>query len=188
MPEPDKISHKSSWIILVCVSMMILVVYVLLQAVSPLLPAVIEDFQVSHSAGGFLYAVPIMMIALFTYPLGIASDRLGSAKALGLGGAIILFSSLLRVFPSNFYLLLFFTGMFGFGFSLGLPNLSKTVKEHFPTSLVGKATGVYTAAIPFGSGLGIALTKPLFAATGSWRYTVTILSLIAIPLVWVAGK
>ncbi|MDP6179453.1 MAG: MFS transporter, partial [Desulfatiglandales bacterium] len=183
MPEPDKISHKSSWVILICVSMIILVVYVLLQAVSPLLPAVIEDFQVSHSAGGFLYAVPIMMIALFTYPLGIASDCLGSAKALGLGGAIILFSSLLRVFSSNFYLMLLFTGMFGLGFSLNLPNLSKTVKEHFPTHLVGKATGVYTAAIPFGSGLGIALTKPLFEATGNWRHTVTILTLIAIPLI-----
>ncbi len=183
MPEPDKISDKSSWVILGCVSMMILVVYVLLQSVSPLLPAVIEDFQVSHSAGGFLYAVPIMMIALFTYPLGIASDRLGSTKALGLGGAIILLSSLLRVFSSNFYLMLFFTGMFGVGFSLNFPNLSKTVKEHFPTRLVGKATGVYTAAIPFGGGLGIALSKPLFAATGSWRYVVTILTLIAIPLV-----
>lgn len=181
--EESQSTQRDSWVILGCVSMIIMVVYVLMQAVSPLLPAVIEDFRASHSAGGFLYAVPIMMIAVFSYPLGIASDRLGSTKAIGLGAAIILLASLLRVFSSNFYLMLLFTGMFGFGFSLNFPNLSKTVKEHFPPHLMGKATAVYTAAIPFGGGLGIALTKPLFAAIGSWRYVLTIWTLIAIPLV-----
>jgi CP family cyanate transporter-like MFS transporter len=80
-----------------------------------------------------------------------------------------------------------FTAIFGLGFALYFPNMSKTVKEHFPVHLLGKATAVYTAAIPFGSGLGISLSKPILELTGDWRQVVGILTSAAVLLICLSG-
>jgi cyanate permease len=162
-----------------------------MQCIPPLLPAIIDEFHISYFAGGFLYAIPILMVAAFTFPLGIVSDRIGSTKALGLGATIVVLSSLLRATSHSFSSLAFYTAMLGFGVSLYFPNLPKTVREHFPSHLIGRVTGLYTAAIPLGSGLGISLSKPLLVITGSWRDVVMILSLIAMPLIlvgWIVMK
>jgi CP family cyanate transporter-like MFS transporter len=179
--------QRYSWIILGCISLTVLLLYVLTQCISPLLPTIILEFQVGHSAGGFLYVIPITMVALLTYPLGIGSDYLGSTKALYLGASIAVLASFLRAVAHNFALLMLFTAIFGLGFALYFPNLSKTVKEQFPANLIGKATAVYTASIPFGSGLGISLSKPILEMAGSWRGVVEALTSIAIFLIVLSG-
>jgi CP family cyanate transporter-like MFS transporter len=71
------------------------------------------------------------------------------------------------------------------------PNLPKLVKENFPQHLSGTATGIYTTAILLGSGLGMALTKPILAATGSWRKVLILWSLMAIPAIalwWIIAR
>jgi len=175
--------QKASWVILVCISIIVMQIYVLMQCISPLMYTVINDLNISHSAGGFLYAVPVMMIGVFSFPLGIFSDRVGFNRAIIYAAIIVIFSSLSRALTSNYVTLLIFTAMFGGGMALFFPNLSKIVNEYFPKHLVGRATGVYTAAIPFGSGLGIALTKNILLLTGSWRYTVGVWSVITIPFI-----
>jgi CP family cyanate transporter-like MFS transporter len=152
---------------------------------------VIDEFHISYLAGGFLYAIPILMVAILSFPLGIVSDRIGSTKALGLGAAMVALFSLLRATSHSFSSLAFYTAMLGVGVSLYFPNLPKTVRENFPAHLIGRVTGLYTAAIPLGSGLGISLSKPLLVITGSWREVVMILSLIAMPLIavgWIIVK
>jgi len=184
-------THKFSWFILGCAWLVALFLSVLLQCVSPLLPGLIDEFDLSHSMAGFLYSLPILMIALFSYPLGIASDKIGMEVAVGLGATVAILASLTRPLSSNFSLLLVSTAIFGLGFALCFPNLPKLVKENFPQRLSGTATGVYTTGMPLGAGLSIALAKPVLAATGSWRTVVVIWSLIAIPAIllwWLAGQ
>jgi len=108
---------------------------------------------------------------------------MGSMKAIIFASLIAVFFSLFRAVTPNYYTLLIVTAMFGVGMAFYFPNLSKTVNEHFPKNLVGRATGIYIAAIPFGSGLGIALTKHLLLLTGSWRHAVALWSGITIPLI-----
>ncbi len=185
------LSQKPSWIILGCVSLIILLFYVLMQCIPPLLPALIDEFRVSYFAGGSLYAIPILMMGAFTFPLGIVSDRIGSTSALGLGAGMVVFFSFLRATSENFPSLAFYTAMLGVGVSLYFPNLPKTVREHFPPPLIGRVTGIYTAAIPLGSGLGISLSKPLLEIMGGWREVIGILSLIATPIIvasWIVMK
>ena len=184
-------THKFSWFILGCAWLVALFLCVLLQCVSPLLPGLIAEFDLSHSMAGFLYSLPILMIALFSYPLGIASDKIGMEVAVGLGATVAVLASLARPLSSNFFLLLVSTAIFGLGFALCFPNLPKLVKENFPQRLSGTATGVYVTGMPLGAGLSIALAKPVLAATGSWRTVVVIWSLIAIPAIllwWLAGQ
>ena len=179
----EKSADKFSWLILGCVSLIALFLYILFQSISPLIPVLIKEFELSHSMAGFLYSLPILMIAFFSYPLGILSDRIGMEVAVGFGASLAILSSFVRPLCNDFYLLLFATAVFGFGFSLCFPNLPKLVKENFPQRLAGTATGIYTMGIPLGSGLGIAFTKPLLATTGSWRNVLLIWSLIALPII-----
>jgi CP family cyanate transporter-like MFS transporter len=162
-----------------------------MQCISPLLPILIIDFELNHSTGGFLYSLPILMIALFSYPSGILSDRIGVEIAVGCGATVAILSSFIRPFSPNFHLFVLSTAMFGLGFAICFPNLPKLVKENFPQHLSGTATGVYTTAILVGSGFGMALTKPLLAATGSWREVLVIWSLMAVPVIalwWIMAR
>jgi CP family cyanate transporter-like MFS transporter len=162
-----------------------------MQCISPLLPILIIDFELSHSMGGFLYSLPVLMIALSSYPLGILSDRIGVEIAVGCGATVAILSSFIRPFSPNFYLFVLSTAMFGLGFAMCFPNLPKLVKANFPQHLSGTATGIYTTAILLGSGLGMALTKPILAATGSWRQVLIIWSLMAIPVIalwWIMAR
>ena len=183
--------HRIPWVLLGCAWLIALFLYILMQCISPLLPVLMIDLRLSHSVAGVLYTLPILMIALFSYPFGIISDRVGMEAAIGCGITIALLSSLSRSLSANFTLLAFSTTGFGLGFAMCFPNLPKMVKENFPQQFSGTATGLYTTAIPVGSGLGIALTKPLLAATGDWRQVLMIWSLMVIPVVvlwWIVAR
>jgi cyanate permease len=183
-------TDRSGWLLLGSVWLVTLFLYILFQCVSPLLPLLIMEFHLDHWMGGFLYALPVLMVALFSYPLGVVSDRIGLELAVGCGATVATLSSLMRPLATNYSMLVVSTAMFGLGFAMCFTNLPRLVKTNFPQRLAGTATGVYTAAIPLGTGLGIALTKPIFAVTGSWREVLLIWSLMAIPVMllwWVVG-
>lgn len=166
-----------------CIWLVALSLSIIMQCISPLLPNLIIDFGLKHSMGGFLYSLPILMVALFSYPLGIISDRIGLEIAVGCGALMAVSSSLVQSLSPNFLLLVLSRAGVGLGFATCFPNLPKLVKENFPQHLTGTATGLYTTAIPLGAGLGIALTKPLLAVTGGWREVLLIWSITGIPVI-----
>ena len=181
----------TSLLALGCIWLVALFLYILTNCISPLLPDLMVDFHLSHSMGGFLYALPILMIALFSYPLGIFSDRIGMEASIGYGATIAILSSLLRSFTTSFDLLVASTAAFGLGFAFCLPNLPKFVKERFSPQLSGTATGVYTTAIPFGTGFAMVFARPILALTGSWRNVLLVWSLTALPTIllwWIVSR
>ncbi len=177
---------RTSLLALGCIWLVALFLYILTHCISPLLPDLMVDFNLSHTMGGFLYALPILMIVLFSYPLGIFSDRIGMETSIGYGVTIAILSALLRAFSGSFALLVASTAAFGLGFAFCLPNLPKFVKERFSPQFSGTATGVYTTAIPFGTGFAMAFARPILALTGSWRNVLLAWSLTALPtiLIW----
>jgi CP family cyanate transporter-like MFS transporter len=184
-------TSKHGWLILGGVWFINLFLRILMMSVSPLLPLIIADFELSHSVGGFLYSLPVLMIALFSFPLGMVSDRIGIEKAVGCGVTVAILSSLSRFFSPNFFFLVLFTALFGFGFAFCFPNLAKLVKEHFPPRLAGTATGIYTTAMPLGAGLGVSLSGPLLNAMESWRGVFMVWGLMATPVIvlwWVVTR
>ena len=182
---------KNSLQTLACIWLIALSLYILMHCIAPLLPILIADFDLSHSMGGLLYALPILMITLFSYPLGIFSDRIGTEVSIGCGAAIAIAASFLRTFSTNFGLLVVSTVVFGLGFAFCFPNLPKLVKERFPPQLSGTVTGVYTTAAPLGTGLAMVFTRPILALTGEWRNVLLVWSVTTVPAVllwWVFGR
>lgn len=174
-----------------CIWLITLALYILMHCIAPLLPDLIATFSLSHSMGGLLYAIPVLMIALFSFPLGILSDRIGMEVSIGYGIAIAIAASFFRTFSASFGLLVISTVVFGLGFAFCFPNLPKLVKERFPPQLSGTVTGIYTTAIPFGTGLAMVLSRPILAATGHWQNVLLVWSLCAVPAIvlwWIVGR
>ena len=155
--------RRSPWVILGSTWLIAFSLSTMMQCPSPLLPMLIDELGLTHWQVGMLYAAPVAIITLFSYPVGIFSDRVGIEKAVALGSIIAAASTILRGFCSSYAILTAVTVSFGFGFTLGLTNLSKIVKTHFQSALAGTATGIYATGMPLGSATSIAVTKPLLS-------------------------
>jgi CP family cyanate transporter-like MFS transporter len=190
-PESDDSASRAAWLLLGAVWLITFFVFILFQCVSPLLPVLLAEFHLNHWMGGFLYSLPVVMIAIFSYPLGALSDRIPLGVAVGCGATVAILSSLLRSLATDYSTLAILTAVFGLGLAMCFINLPRLVKTLFPKRLIGTVTGIYTAAIPLGVGLGIALTKPLFSMTGGWREVMVVWSLMAIPVLvfwWIVAR
>lgn len=152
---------KPAWGLLLSVWLVVFFLFAMLQAVSPVLPFIIEDLNINFLLGGILFSFPLATIVLLSYPLGLISDKIGADKAIVWGMVMAIAFGFLRGISNNFFLLLFFTILYGTGLTFCFVSLPQFVKKYFPAFLIATATGVYSSAIPTGAGTGISITMPL---------------------------
>ncbi|MEW5919410.1 MAG: MFS transporter [Bacillota bacterium] len=178
---------KPRWGLLIVIWFILFFIFAMLQAVSPLLSVIIEELKITYWMGGFLYIAPLAAIVGFSYPLGLFADKIGVEKAITFGMLIAILFGFLRGYSTGFLSLLFTTLLYGTGLTFCFVSLAKFVKKYFPFYLLTIATGVYTSAIPTGSGIGISLTLPLAQIFGlHWRSVFWLWGSIAVPvlLIW----
>jgi MFS transporter, CP family, cyanate transporter len=127
-----------------------------------------QELGVSHAAVGLLFSLPVSVLVILALPSGFLADRLGTRRAVVLGGIVMAAGALMRGISHSYAMLLVFTSLLGVGFSIIYPNLPKLVGIWFPREKVGLATGVYTTGITTGAGTSLAITLPLiYPLTGS---------------------
>jgi CP family cyanate transporter-like MFS transporter len=141
------------------------------------------------SAGwiSLLTAVPTLCFGLAAFAAPWLGRRVGLSKAVTYALVLLTLGLVLRVLDGPFVVL---GGTFIACAGIAVCNvlIPVVVKDSFPTRL-GLITGIYTAALAAGAGLGAALTPPMEAFFGSWRGAVgawALLSLAALVL-WLAG-
>jgi CP family cyanate transporter-like MFS transporter len=106
------------------------------------------------------------------------------ARAVGLSMAVLTVGLLLRVLDGP-WVVLGGTLVATAGIAIGNVLIPVVVKESFPGQ-VGRVTGIYTAALAAGGGIGAAFTPPLEQLLGGWRAPMAawaVLSLAAL-LLW----
>lgn len=186
LAEKGLIKRKSLFIML-SMWFVVFFLFVMLQAVSPVLPLIVEDLQLNYLWGGILYSIPLAVIVFLSYPLGLLSDRIGVERSVICGMLIAVTLGFLRGFSNSLGLLFFTTLLYGTGLTQCFVSMPKFVKKYFPSNLFAIATGVYTSAIPFGAGTGISVTRPLSGFLGlGWQGVFWLWSLAAVPflLIW----
>lgn len=156
-----------------------------LLAVAPLLPVIMRDLSLSHVEGGFLFSIPMLMIALFSILGGILNDRIGSRAAVALGGLLVVIGSTLRGVASTFVALALLTVLYGIGRAIVYPGPPKLIVAWFPAKFLGTATSVYGLGFFLGSTIATALTSTvILKLTGNWQ--AALLSWGAVSLVvWI---
>ncbi|MDN5917588.1 MAG: MFS transporter [Pseudonocardia sp.] len=134
-----------------------------------------------------LTAVPTVCFGLAAVAAPVLARRFGMARAVGISLAVLTVGLLLRIVDGPWVVL---GGTFVATAGIGIGNvlIPVVVKESFPNA-VGRVTGVYTAALAAGGGIGAAFTPPMDELFGGWRASIgawAALSLAAL-LVWGIG-
>lgn len=138
--------------------------------VGPVLPRVIEDLALSHTAAGVLFALPVLMMGVVSVLGGIVADRVGAARVIGAGLLAVAGAGALRAAGSAAAL---FGGTALLGGAIGVTQaaLPRIVQERF-AARIGLATAVYSSGFTVGALLAVTLTSTwLVPLTGGWRGT-----------------
>lgn len=139
--------------------------------ISPLIPAILEDFTISKSEIGIALTGMWAMYALFQFPSGLLADRIGKARVIvaalsltSLGGILIAFAPTFQ----SFRLLVVFLGV-GTGMYLSVAGslLTDLLERE------GQALGFVTAGGAF-AGLVAPLVASLVTSTSGWRQAILV--------------
>lgn len=146
-----------------------------------------DDLGASAAWASLLTAVPTICFGLAAVAAPLLGRRFGVARAVGLALVVLTVGSVLRVLDGP-WVVLGGTFVAASGIAIGNVLIPVVVKQSFPHA-VGRVTGVYTAALAAGGGIGAAFTPPLEALLGGWRGAVgawAALSAAAL-VVWAIG-
>lgn len=136
-------------------------------AVSPLLPTIIEDFQISATVAGGALTAMWATAALCMYPGGRYSDVLTRTSVLLIALLIGVLGFLLVTIAPTFALFVLGLAIVGVAVGLYEPTSMAAVPDLFETHR-GRAFGVISAAFSVGSALAAGLGAfALFV--GNWR-------------------
>jgi CP family cyanate transporter-like MFS transporter len=153
-------------------------------SMSAILGEVRDSLGASAVWASLLTAVPTICFGLAAIAAPLLARKLGMARAVGVSMAVLTVGLILRVLDGP-WVVLGGTFIATSGIAIGNVLIPVVVKESFPDK-VGRVTGIYTAALAAGGGIGAAASPPLQALLGGWRASVgawALLSLAAL-LLW----
>ncbi|ALL78357.1 major facilitator transporter [Pseudonocardia sp. EC080610-09] len=146
-----------------------------------------DDLGASAAWTSVLTAVPTICFGLAAIAAPWLGRRFGMARAIGIALAVLTAGLVLRIVDGP-WVVLGGTFVAAAGIAIGNVLIPVVVKESFPHA-VGRVTGVYTAALAAGGGIGAAFTPPLEPFLGGWRGAIGAWALLsaAALVVWLSG-
>ena len=140
-------------------------------AISPLLPFIIQEFDLSFAAAGALFALPTLLMGVFAVPGGLLADRFGARRLIVTAMILLTLGGFARA--AAFHVGMLFASTFFIGVGIGLiqPTLPKIVREIFPRR-IGFATAIYSNGFTIGALVAAAFTVPVLlpiAGDAAWR-------------------
>jgi MFS transporter, YNFM family, putative membrane transport protein len=148
-------------------------------AVSPVVPEISAEFDVSNALVGMAMTGMWLAYALSQYPSGMLADRYGERRVIlvAVGGTGVL--SLLLVFAPHFAV--FFLGAVLVGGAAGLHySVATTLLARIYDDNIGTAVGVHNVGAP-AAGLLTPVVVAWIAARYGWRPAVAITVVVAVP-------
>ena len=153
-------------------------------AISPVVPAISDAFDVSNAAIGIALTGMWLAYALTQFPSGLLGDRFGERTIIliavaGTAGA----SALLAVAPwygAFLVCAVLLGGMAGLHYSAATSLLTRTIPQ------TGSAIGIHSAGAPL-AGVLIPVAAGFVGALLGWRYAVALGAIVALPTALLVG-
>ncbi len=148
-------------------------------AISPVVPVIVEEFEVSNAVVGMALTGLWMAYFLSQFPSGIAGDRFGERRIIlvAVGGTAV--ASLLIAVAPAFPVFVLATVTLGFvaglHYTVATTLLSRTYDD------IGTAIGVHNGGAPL-AGLLAPVLAAWIGTTYGWRPAVAIGTLFAVPI------
>ena len=173
----EAVSRKA-WAVVGCAWVLSFAMFSRILCLPPIGNIVKETLSLTHSKIGFIFSLPLAILAVTAIPSGLFADRIGPRKAAGIGAIVMSLGSLASGSASDFAILIIYICIFGIGFSMTYASLPKLMCLWFPAQKVGLATGIYVTGIAIGAAVSLGITLPvIFPITNSFQGTFFIWSI-----------
>ncbi|SNR75944.1 MFS transporter, CP family, cyanate transporter [Methylobacillus rhizosphaerae] len=148
-------------------------------SMGPLLPAIIDTFQLSHSTASLLTTIPDLLMGLLALPTPWLARRYGRDPVLLLALLLLCIAIAVRAFANSVDVLLLATAGVGAGIAVAGALIAGYIKGNFPHK-AALVMGIYATALSFGSTLSAAVSGPIAMHYESgWRMGAGIWSALA---------
>jgi MFS family permease len=138
--------------------------------------------RIGNTELGLLAALPSLMVAIGTVPVGLATDRVSRVPLLTAGVLVWSLAEAASAVPSSFIGLLAVRLVLGAGTAPAGPTLSSVLGDYFPARDRARIYGLILSGELLGAGFGFLVSGEV-AALLSWRWSFVAL---ALPGAWIA--
>jgi MFS family permease len=155
------------------------VTYFARMAISPVIPFIAEDFDVSNTQIGFALSGMWLAYGLSQFPSGVLSDRYGEKRIIlvAVGGTTV--ASVLLAFAPAFSVFVLFAVLLGLvaglHYAVATTLLSRTYDE------LGRAVGIHSIGGPL-AGLVAPVAAAWVGTRYGWRPAVALALLVGVPV------
>ena len=146
----------------------------------PLLPLIIQEFELSRSTASWFASIAPLTIAVISLPVNIVVGRFGLKKMFAVG-AFFQAMGILSFFADSFIAILLLRMCFAVGNCIIIPVATAITAEWFSSRELPILNGIGMSFVNLGNGVAFAITVPL-ALWLSWNAPVYIYG--AVALVW----
>lgn len=147
--------------------------------ISPLVPAITDDFGVSNAALGVALSLMWMTYAITQFPSGVLGDRFGERRVILAAVGLTCIASLLLAGAPSYGFFLLFTIVLGFGAGLHYTVATTYLTKQFEGT--GRAIGFHMMGGPI-AGLVAPIAAAVIAVRYGWRTGVLFGFLVAAPV------
>jgi MFS family permease len=162
--------------------------YVDRMVVAAIFPYLKADWGLTDTQCGWFASIVTLMMTVFVFPVSLLVDRWSRKKAIGIMAVLWSFGAAACAFTRNFTQLFVMRSLVGVGEAAYTSGGHAMIAAYFPEEKRATMNGLFTAAIPMGTAIGVILGG-VIAETLGWRYAFGLLAIpgliVAILFFWV---
>lgn len=183
-----KVSKGYSYYVFLLLFLLYLFNYVDRMVVAAIFPYLKVDWGLTDTECGWFASIVTLMMTVFVFPVSLLVDRWSRKKAIGIMAVLWSFGAAACAFTRNFTQLFTMRAVLGAGEAAYTSGGHAMIAAYFPEEKRATMNGLFTAAIPMGTAIGVILGG-VIAETLGWRYAFGILAIpgliVAILFFWV---
>jgi MFS family permease len=151
--------------------------YVDRMVITSMFTSIERDWGISHTQSGMLVSAVYWAIIILTFPVSILVDRWSRTKTIGVMAILWSLATVMCAFTGNFIQLFMVRLLIGVGEAGYAPGGSAMISGIYPIEKRSKMMGIWNAAIPLGSALGV-LLGGMIAVKYGWKHA---FGIVAVP-------
>jgi MFS family permease len=182
MTKPDNrngylFSKGYSNYVFVLLFMLYMFDYIDRMVVTSMFTSIERDWGITHTQSGMLVSAVYWAIVLLTFPVSILVDRWSRTKTIGIMAMMWSLATALCALTGNFVQLFMARMLIGIGEAGYAPGGSAMISGIYPIDRRARMIGIWNAAIPLGSAIGVLLGGVIAVRLG-WKHA---FGIVAIP-------
>ena len=162
-----KVSRGYAYYVFLLLFLLYLFNYVDRMVVAAIFPYLKADWGLTDTQCGWFASIVTLMMTVFVFPVSLLVDRWSRKKAIGIMAVLWSFGAAACAFTRNFTQLFTMRSLVGVGEAAYTSGGHAMIAAYFPEEKRATMNGLFTAAIPMGTAIGVILGG-VIAETLGW--------------------